>query len=358
MWLARVDELANALRSGRFMLFPSAETVIAHGGQYHALDSNLWLLFPTILRILCGNTALAYGILMVLIQVGTVMFSVGLFRKIFQNEEAVFFGTLLYVTAPYRLYVAYDDGNLGRSIAFLLLPLFVRLVFEVYTEKERRNLIAMLGASAVWAGIAYADWVVAFAVLAITAFSVLWYRKWSGSLLILLGVVLYLPGLRYVARYLIKGGMEQWSFPLTSIMSKGYTIGDFFGGLLYREDLPGLGLGLMATLMVLLGMCYVKEHFQWDRKYNFALVLSAVLMLVSCKFFPWDLVQRVGMPFVRMISLWETPAVFFGCAMLPLSVLGAYAMESLPGESVPGKAIKAVVAVLCAGVAVFLGSTY
>ena len=63
--------------------------------------------------------------------------------------------------------------------------------------------------------------IVAFAVLAITAFSVLWYSKWSGSLLILLGVVLYLPGLRYVARYLIKGGMEQWNFPLTSMMPKG-----------------------------------------------------------------------------------------------------------------------------------------
>lgn len=358
MWLARVDELLHALRNGSFLLFPSAETVIAHAGQYDALDSNLWLLFPAVLKLVTGNALFAYRLFMLLLQVGTLLCALSLFRRIFQKEETAFFATLFYLTAPYRLYVTYDGVNRGRSIAFMLLPLFVRLAFEVYTEKGKRKWLALIGGAVLWAGIAYGDWVVAFVLVAVMALGIVWYRKWNAILLPVAGIVLYLPGLRYVARYLIKGGMEQWNFPLNSIMPKGYSFGDFFAGLLYREDLPGLGLGLLGALMILVGMCYVKEHFQWNKKYNFAVFTAGALLLASCKFFPWDLVQRVGMPFVRMVSLWESPAVFFGCATLPLSVLGAYAMESLPGEGGAGKAMKAAVAVACAGVAVFLGSTY
>lgn len=356
MWQARVEEVEQALAGGRFLLFPSAETVLAHGGQYRALDSNLWLLVPVLFARITGNVPLACLLFQLLLQVGTVVFAAGFFGKLFPKREMAFFGTLLYVTSPYCLYLTYDLGDLGSSVAFMLIPLFAKTVFVVYTEAGKRKWCALLTGAVVWAGIAYGDWVVAFVAFAVVAFSVLWYRKWWG-LALFAGVVLYLPGLRYVARYLIKGNMEQWNFPLTSIMPKGYALGDFFTGFPYREHLPGAGPGLLGALLLLIGMCYVKERFSWDKKYHFPVCLSVGLMLVSTKFFPWDLLQRVGMPFVRMVSMWESPAVFFGCAMLPLSVLGAYALGSLPEESDAGRIVKAAVAVVSAGVAVFLGCT-
>ncbi len=354
MWSARVDEFIGALQSGRLLLFPSAETVVAYAGQYHGLDTNLWLLLPALLKMATGDTVLMYRMCGLLMQAGTLLAVICFSRKIWKEEQKAFFVTLFYMTAPYRWYLAYDSVNWARCIGFMLLPLFAQTVIAVYTEKGKRKWIALTAGAFAWAGIAYADWVLALILLGITAFSVVWYRNWSALLLLLAGGILYLPGLRYVARYLIKGVMEQWNFPLDSIMSEGYGIGAFLTAFAYRGELPGLGLGLLCAMLILIGMRFAKENFSWNRKYNFTLVLTIVLMVASCSFFPWDYVQRLGMPFVRMVALWESPAVFFGCAALPLSVLGAYTMESLPEEEVCGKIGKVMVAAACVGVSVYM----
>lgn len=327
MWIARVDSLKNALLQGRFELFPTAELVVAYGGQGNAFDSNLWLLVPGLLQIIVNHSVFVYRVFMLLLQIGTLFASISLFRTLFRNEWTAFWGTFFYMTWPYRLYITYDQVNWARCIAFMFMPVFVWIIFRLYTETGKRKWKTVLIGAMVWAGIAYADWVVALILAAATMVSVVWYRKWIALLSLCIGVALYFPGIKYLLRYLIKGGMEQWNLPLGSIMPNGYSVGRFLVSFMYKDGQPGIGLGLLGAIMVLLGLWFTKSDFKWQKQYNFPIFATVVLLVASLQFFPWDLAQRMAAPFMRMIGLWESPAVFFGCAGIPLSILGAYAIE-------------------------------
>lgn len=355
MWLARLESLVNAMRQGSFELFPTMETVVTFDGQGNAFDSNLWLVAPALLQMLVKNYVLVYRVLMLFVQVGTLFAAMSLFKTLFKKEWSAFFGTLFYMTWPYRVYITYDQVDWGRSIAFMLMPLFVQMLIVLYTQKGKWT--RLLISAVLWAGIAYADWVIAFILAAITMVSAIWYKKWKALFVVMIGVVCYLPGMVHLANYLLFGGMEQWGLPLSSIMPNGYTVGRFFAAFMYKDGYPGIGLGLLGALMILVGMCFVQQNFTWKKQYNFAVFMTVVLVLASLKMFPWDLAQRIGAPIMRMIALWEAPTVFFGCAGIPLSILGAYAMEEIEAKDARRWEIAIAIAAACIGVTIYTCNT-
>ncbi len=287
-----------------------------------------WAMLPKVLGSAIEYSPLATEIMVLLLQWGTLVGAALLFRRLFDTELGAFLGTLFYMTWPYRYYVTYDKMDLGGMWAFLLLPLFVRCMISVYTVEKKKIRLPALFAGITLAALAYSDWAVALVCADVVIVSLLWYRKWQGLLPLAVGGVLYLPGLRYLAYYILFGGMEGWNLNLGSIMPKGYQLGRFFSISLYKDGLPGMGLLLLAALVLLGGLAFVKENFQWKKAYNFPLFIALALAILSLSAFPWDYVQRLGMPFVRWVGLLESPAVFWGCAGLPLSVLGAYGVES------------------------------
>ncbi len=287
-----------------------------------------WAMLPGFLGGLVQSSVAGTKTLIFLVQSATFATSYFLFRKVFSTVSGAFFGTLLYTTWPYQEYLMFDKMDLGGMISFMMLPLFVRCMISVYTIEKKKMWVPALLAGLSLAGIAYSDWVVALICADVVIVSLLWYKKWQGLLPLAVGGILYLPGARYLVYYILFGGMEGWNLNLGSIMPKGYQLGRFFTSFVYKEGLPGMGLPLLCALILLGGLAFVKENFKWNKAYNFPLFLALALAILSLSAFPWDYVQRLGMPFVRAVGLLESPAVFWGCAGIPLSVLGAYGIES------------------------------
>lgn len=59
------------------------------------------------------------------------------------------------------------------------------------------------------------------------------------------------------------------------------------------------------------------------------LLLSGILTAASLQYFPWDLVQRLGAPFLRFVGLLETPGIFWGAANMLLAVPAGWAVGEL-----------------------------
>lgn len=325
IWLARIEEVREGLQGGQLLMFPSAELTVARGAQISALYSNIWLLIPAGIRVLGGTITFAYRIYLLLLNVIALLAAKKMFECLFEDKTTVLSGVLLYMTSPYRIYICYDKGSLGLAAAWSLIPLVIWGMIKIFRAKADWKALAITAAA--FAGIGYADGVLWLMTIAIGILGVIWYRKIAGLLPVIAGSVLYAPGLIYFLRYLLKGGMEVWNLPLESIASEGYVFGQFFSSWVYRENHPGLGMGLVIALLVLLWMEFMENNLQITKKYGYFLVVMLLFSGMSMSVFPWDVVQRVGAPFLRLVPLMGTPGICFGFATLAACVLGVYGVE-------------------------------
>jgi hypothetical protein len=365
-WLARIEEVGDGLRMGQFMLFPSADLVLYYKGQNAAWDTNLWLMIPALLRNLGFTITSAYRLYMLLIQVVTLFSAALLARTLFSDRVAAAFGVLFYMTAPYRVYLCYDVGNLGQAVVWMLLPLFLwglcglsRQPLPKWKGWDRPRMVSFGITALSFAGIAYADSMMLFVLGVATLIGSVWFRRWIILLPMAAGTILFLPGARYFLRYLIKGGYEYLELPLGSISGGGYAFGQFFTSYTYPEGMPGLGLGLFAALIMLLYLCFLREMPKMPGSCGFSIVAFVILLLMSTKWFPWDILQRVGTPFLRGIGLLGTPRIFFGLASGILCYPAAWTLGCVCKQSRKFMkiGIPLMIAVAAIGISIYLCNT-
>lgn len=357
IWIARIEELTEHLRMGQLLLFPSAELTVEQGGQLYALNSNVWLLFPATIRLLGGNVTLAYRLYLLLLNAIALFAAKKMFEELCEDKIAVMFGVLLYMTSPYRVYMCYDKANLGMIAAWSLIPLVIWGLFQFVHSKATWK--SMLVTAVAFAAIGYADGILLLILTGILMLGMIWYRKIKVLLPLFCGGILFLPGAVYLLRYLLKGGMEVWGFPLHSIASEGYEVGQIFSSWVYFPGHPGLGLGLLIGLFVLVWLGFVENNPAVMKKYGFFVITMCLLTFMSMKIFPWDMVQRLGMPFLRLVSLLETPGVCFGFAILAACVLSAYGVQCVTKQSklFVQIGIPLIIAFAAMGVSVYLCNT-
>ena len=325
IWLARIEEVKNGFLARKMYLFPTAELVVEHSAQFSALDSNLLLFVPALMQCLGISITTSYRVYMLMLNVVALFSLKRFFSAIFEDKNTVFAGVMLYVCSPYRVYLWYDKADLGFAAAWAILPWVLGEMYDFWKGKISHKRMLMVAIALALVG--YADGIAMAITVGIIVLGTIWYRKWSGVYVVVLGGVVFWPGAIYWMRYLIKGGMEVWNLPLGSIASKGYDIGQFFSSYTYRADSPGMGMALIVALAMLWWSILQDEGMNINKKYGFFVLMMCMFSVMSMKLFPWDIVQRVGMPFLRVVGIMETPGIFFGFVSLAASVLGACGLE-------------------------------
>lgn len=318
LWLARVEELGQGLKYGSLMIYPSAELVSTYGGQLTAHDTNLWLLAPALIRLAGGSLAASYRIFMTLIQAATLFTTIMMFGRIFKERETVLIGVLLYMTCPYRLYICYDRADLAQAVVWMLVPL---LVWAVLGEKWIVSSLAL-------AGIGYASGFLVLVLAGLVILAALLGKKPRLLVPAALGTLLYLPGGIRLLLNLLQGVTVIENMPLAPVGGRGYYFGQFFSSFAYKEGMPGLGLGLVTALLVLVWFLFCNGRADMPGSCRAAAVLGLILLFCSSHWFPWDLIQRLGGVFYRLVPLSGSPAVFFGLSCMALCIPGAYAVEN------------------------------
>lgn len=329
-WIARMQELGAGIQERHLWLFPSSETIVSVGIRANAMNSNLWFWVPGFLYRWSGNIVLAYRIYMTGIQVGTFFASCLLFKRVFakgETELPVFFGTLLYMTCPYRIYVCYDLANLSQAAAWMVLPLYLWAVWGIAAGEKKFWNVAV--AAFAMAGIGYADTVFFITALGMTLLAGVISRKIRLFVSAAGGIVLFLPGLQRLARYVFLDHYYELDMPLQSIMPSGYRIGQFFSSYSFRDGHPGMGLGMLVCLLALIWIRFVENMKESNKESKICLAGAFFFVLLSTCYFPWDIIQRIGKWGLKTVCLIGTPAVFWGMAFLCLCVPAADTMGKI-----------------------------
>lgn len=339
-WVSQVKTLTmEPLR-----LFPSA-----------GINSNLWCLFPSLLYKQSGNMALAYRVNILFIQVLTLLFSKLFFEECFSDDNTkfmAFFGILLYMTCPYRIYVCYDLADLSAATVWMLLPLYAWAVLQLVRKSLPWR--ALVVAAFSLAGVGYANAVYFVILSGLTLLTALCCKKVLPLAGIAAGAVFFLPGLHRLGQYLTSDIYQAADLPVQTIMKNGYRVGWFFSTYAYRNGHPGMGLGMLICLVAGLWLWFVNGN-EWAKKFRFSLGLAIFLMLLSLRCFPWDLAQRLGTWSLKLVSLMNTPAIFGGLAFACLCIPAAGATGRIAryGNKIISFVIPVLVLVTCIAVCVY-----
>lgn len=353
------------LQGGRIGDWITAVENIAAGTPQITVRSDFWLLAPGLLRRLSGNIVLTYRIWMLLLQAGTAVFAGMFFVRVFTQREdklSALFGFLLYMTSPYRIYVSYDSAELFQVIVYMLLPLYGWAILGLF--RGRRNIVELLAGALALAGIGYAEPVLFLVVLGLSLMAGVAVRKLSVLALSGAGSVCFLPGLLRLCRYLFSESFFGEVPPTELIMDNGYRFGEFFTSYAWREGHPGMGLGMLLCLAAGLWLLFTDSGEAGARnarnKGIRRVTLTAVFLCVlSLRYFPWDLVQRLGIWSLRLVTLFETPARFWGLAYSLLCITGAHGIGQLRRKvSEPmATALPLLVLLFCVGCCIYQCNT-
>lgn len=287
---------------------------------------------------------------MIVIQLLSAVTAALLFHHLFSDKYITFFGVLFYLTCPYRLFICFRQASLSGAFVWALLPLYVWAVSGLL--KKQKLLFPMLGAALTLAAIGFTDIIMFFILLALTLLTALCCRR-AVILIPCLGAVLCCLGpLSTLATYLLSP-MEAETFSLHSIMSAGYLPGQFLTGYAYAEGHPGAGMGILLGLAVLMWLWLAEGSLRLPGVCKSFLGLGAFLGVLSLRIFPWDLFQRLGLWALRLISLLDSPGVFFGLACFCLCIPAGYGMGNLcrHKEKAAALGIPLLAAALCVGTA-------
>lgn len=366
-WIARIEELRMGLQAWKPYLFPSAETFINTGIRVNGMNSNFWFIIPAVLYLLTGKIVLTYRVYMLVVQTATLCGAILFFQKVFGAEKTklpAFFATLLYMTCPYRIYVCYDFANLSQATAWMLLPFYAWAIAGLVMGEKRRKFgkkdaFNLFLAGLLLAGIGYADVIFFLIAMGITALIAVVLRRLRPLVSLAVGSACFLPGLYRLAQYLFTGAYAELEMPLKSIMGDGYRFGQYFGSYAFRDGHPGMGMGMLLCLLTGLWLKFVKGRGEERKTGTFFAVLSFVLIFFSFRHFPWDYVQRMGVWALKLVSLIDTPAVFWGVGFLFLCVPAGYAMNGIRKheDTVAAFVIPVMVILFCIGICVYQCNT-
>lgn len=316
-WIDQVWEAASGLQDGQLHLFSS-------------VDSGLWLLIPGFLSRISGNIVYVYDFCMLMLQVGTLLAAILFFQGVFADRETklpAFFGVLLYMTCPYRIYVCYDLAHISQAVVWMLLPLYAWAVVKIVRSEKKWPFV--LAAGAALAGIGYAAAVFFLIVSGAAALAGLVWRKAWMLVSVPVGGVLFLPGLYRLIQYWFFSELPEPDVPVRSLLQDGYRLGEFFGSYSFHNGHPGMGLGMLMCLLAGVWMGFVENRKDSHDTCRGALILSGLFVVPALHGFPWEIFWKLGDGCSRLMILAGSPAVFWGMACFFLCIPAACAMDRI-----------------------------
>ena len=230
-------------------------------------------------------------------------------------------GALVYLLLPYHVYTVIQSRDRPQMLICMLVPILAASLIKM-SDTEKVFWKTGYGLTAVLAlgVIGRLDGVAGLILLFLICVGGICRRQWQYPVIGILGVVLAYPTYMTWKRWLFNGAFAESGLEYTSIMEEGYSIGGLFSSYFHRSGHPGMGILLLGCLLFLLYNSFVKGRKLCTGKDYIWLGTAVLLTVMSLRYFPWDLVQRMGNWALGMVTLIGTPAVFFGYAQILLCV--------------------------------------
>ena len=244
-------------------------------------------------------------------------------RKLSRKSIAVLtMGTLIYLLLPEHVNVVIHNRDWTQILLWMLIPVLAAALMKMAsTEKKIRKCCFGMAAVLVMGLIGRLDGVAGLTVLFLICVAGICRKQWQYPVIGTLGTVMAYPTYITWKHWLFDGSFAESGLEYGSIMYKGYSIGGLFSTYFHRNGDPGMGILLLGGIMVLIYFSFVKGRKLFDGPDVIWLASAGLLTVMSLRYFPWDLVQRMGNWALGLVTLIRTPTVFFTYAQIILCVM-------------------------------------
>lgn len=244
-------------------------------------------------------------------------------KKLSRKSIAVLtMGTLIYLLLPEHVNIVIYNRDWIQIFLWQLIPvLAISLMKIASTEKAIWKCGFGVVAVLVLGLIGRMDGVAGLTVLFLVCVAGICRKQWLYPVIGALGTVMAYPTYITWKHWLFDGSFAESGLEYGSIMYKGYSIGGLFSTYFHRNGDPGMGILLLGGIMVLIYFSFVKGRKLFDGPDVIWLASAGLLTVMSLRYFPWDLVQRMGSWALGLVTLIRTPTVFFTYAQMILCVI-------------------------------------
>ncbi len=338
--LMRIEGLAAELLAGQFPVRMQSAWMDGFGYPVSIYYNDLLLYVPAVLRLLGVPVTAAYKIYVIAVSALTALLAYVSFRAVTKDETASALGALAYTTNTYRLLDIYIRGAVGEYSAMAFFPLILWGVWNLYTagpssrdKKDPGVLPLILGLSGV-IGTHMLSAEMSVVVLAIICVLLLpltlrrqtlllWIK--SAAAVVLLNLYFIVPFLDYYrnVRVCINERMEV----LQQIQGEGAFLTQYldffanpFGTLIsHGGDIMSFTPGLLLVLVFFVALLVLLIRGK-DFRLLFLTGVSGLMFWMSCRYFPWNLIERFGLP-GRMLASVQFPWRYLAIAGVLLSLM-------------------------------------
>lgn len=230
-------------------------------------------------------------------------------------------GALMYMLLPWHVNIVRNPEGWTPILIWMLVPFVVTMLLyrKGATTRTGRLIYGLLAAAGVGI-IGRMDGVACLILLLLLVIAGICERNWRYPLIGIAGMILAYPTFVVWKHWLFDGAFAESGLAYESIMERGYSVGGLFSTFFYRDGNPGMGILLLCSLLFLLYQGFVKGTKICGRKDAVWLGTAALLTAMSLRYFPWDFVQRLGTWALGLVTLMQTPAVFYGYAQMVLCI--------------------------------------
>ncbi|MBQ7955108.1 MAG: hypothetical protein IJ282_05110 [Lachnospiraceae bacterium] len=345
--LLRIEGLKETLlQGGQFPVRVESYWLYDHGYANSTFYGDLFLLIPALLRIIGFSLMTSYKMFVFAVMVATAWIAYYSFKRCTGSANAALFGAVIYTLAPYRIYNVYNRGAVGEYLGMIFIPLVLCGLYGLYKDApdsegyKKHKIPLIVGFSCLLQShLLTCEMMVVFTAVICLAFWRKTFQKTTFMQLLqvafgclLLNIWFWLPLLWMMAgdSYVLTGSVTE------SIQERGTLFAELFqffpnmgGGQEGMYQAEPFQVGITVTLMVLC-VCLVilggKKRRETSAKRNsldgdilFMAGMEIVILLMSTRYFLWDLLGRIPVLGVIFSSI-QFPTRMMGMA----SALGAF----------------------------------
>lgn len=240
-------------------------------------------------------------------------------------------GAALYVLMPYRVYICFNVASIRQALFWLLLPVLLMCLVRLY-KSDKYRFIWILPAILIVSGTAYLDATHAVILAGVILLMALFLQKYLYIPIALLGLAGSVAANINYWRFILLGHENAYSVPAVNIADKGYYFGYYFMNWTYSGGRPGIGFGIMFSLIIVLWSFLSDKEKKADR----CVVASFILGVMAFHWGVWDMLERVHPIVLRLLSSMGTPGVMLGFACAIMCIPASKAMAELfKGNIIP-----------------------
>ena len=349
--LARIEGMVTAIKSGQF---PVRIPYLWNNGYGYASSmfySDLYLLFPVLLRVMGMTVQGAYKVYVFAMNAGTCLITFYCFNRVLHDRKAALVGVTAYVLSPYRICCIYVRAAVGEYSSMTFLPLVILGMYELYQDSNKKqeklkdvlehSLPLILGISAIiechiltCVILMIFIFIVAILKIKLTLTQTVLKRIIASVVgVLLLNAWFIIPmidfmqdkfnvdNMRSLGRFGANGAFPWQVFSLFPNGSgTSYSVAE---GLGFEPEMSysiggGIIIGILVWLLISIRKDILKERIYSISKWGFGLGLLFTLMAMI--WFPWDSIQQLGGVAAFVTQSIQFPFRFLGIATALLSL--------------------------------------